>query len=227
MYCPEATSTNRLGEVLLVPRRKSKTPLQCPTESKTQDAGAGYRSLGNNLQEFSELGELDEERLDENDGIVATRINNRAKWHKLCQMKYNNMKLQRVKRKLSEEPGSSAATPPKRTRSNVSCVDSSHYRCFFCYLDLGSEYHQATTLELDQRVRQSAEFLEDTTLLAQLSTGDMVAIEAKYHNRCLVSLYNQVRANMDIVSSNSRLYKYKNFTLNSPSNTDSLDSPQQ
>ncbi len=42
--------------------------------------------------------------------------------------------------------------------------------------------------------RQSAEFLEDTTLLAQLSTGDMVAIEAKYHNRCLVSLYNQVRA---------------------------------
>ncbi len=99
-----------------------------------------------------------------------------------------------MKRKLSEEPGSSAATPPKRTRSNVSCVNSSHYRCFFCHLDLGSEYHQATTLELDQRVRQSAEFLEDTTLLAQLSTGNMVTIEAKYHNRCLVSLYNQVRA---------------------------------
>ena len=65
--------------------------------------------------------------------------------------------------------------------------------CFFCHLDLGTEYHQAATLELDQRVRQAAEFLEDTTLLAQLSAGDMVAIEAKYHNRCLVLLYNRVR----------------------------------
>ncbi len=48
-------------------------PLQCPAESKRQDAGAGYKSLGNKLQEFSELGELDESvdlgRLDEGDGI--------------------------------------------------------------------------------------------------------------------------------------------------------------
>ncbi len=77
---------------------------------------------------MSELGELDESvdlgRLDEGDGIVATLINHRAKWHKLCRMKYNNMKLQRVKRKLSEEPGSSAATPPKRTRSIVSSCNA-------------------------------------------------------------------------------------------------------
>ena len=61
---------------------------------------------------------------------------------------------------------------------------------FFCDLDLGSEYHQAATLERDQHVHQAAEFLEDTTLLAQLSAGDMMAIysssqipqQKKYHN---------------------------------------------
>ena len=30
-------------------------------------------------------------------------------------------------------------------------------------------------------------------LLAKLSSGDKIAIEAKYHARCLVSLYNDVR----------------------------------
>ena len=61
-------------------------------------------------------------------------------------------------------------------------------------LELGLEFHQAATLELDKHVRKAAEFLEDTTLLAQLSAGDMVAREAKYHKKCLTSLYNRVRA---------------------------------
>ena len=174
--------------------------LQCPAVSKRQDAGVGYISLSNNLIEFSELGELgqhvDLRRLDEGEGIIAALTNHQAKWHKSCRIKYNNTKLQRVlKRKHSlEEPGPSTRTPPKRTRSNVPHVDSAPDMCFFCHLDLGSEYHQAATLELDQRVCQAAEFLDNTTLLAQLSAGDMVAIEAKYHNRCLVSLYNRVRA---------------------------------
>ena len=35
--------------------------------------------------------------------------------------------------------------------------------------------------------------LEDTELLAKLSTADMVTLEAKYHTKCLVSLYNRAR----------------------------------
>lgn len=30
-----------------------------------------------------------------------------------------------------------------------------------------------------------------TAILTKLSQGDMIAIEAEYHNQCLVSLYNQ------------------------------------
>ena len=36
--------------------------------------------------------------------------------------------------------------------------------------------------------------LEDTDLLAKLAPGDMVALEAKYHTKCLANLYNRARA---------------------------------
>ena len=36
--------------------------------------------------------------------------------------------------------------------------------------------------------------LKDTDLLAKLAGGDMVAIEAKYHTNCMVSLRNRCRS---------------------------------
>ena len=42
-------------------------------------------------------------------------------------------------------------------------------------------------------MRSCAELLEDTELLAKLSAGDMVALDAKYHTKCLVKLYNRAR----------------------------------
>ena len=44
-----------------------------------------------------------------------------------------------------------------------------------------------------ENVRRCALELEDTALLAKLAAGDMIAIEAKYHNNCLRSLYNKAR----------------------------------
>ena len=35
--------------------------------------------------------------------------------------------------------------------------------------------------------------LEDTEILAKLSAADMVALEAKYHTKCLVNFYNRAR----------------------------------
>ena len=53
--------------------------------------------------------------------------------------------------------------------------------------------HRASTLELDARVRHCALQLQDKPLLAKLSAGDMVAQDAEYHVKCLVSLYNRAR----------------------------------
>ena len=46
---------------------------------------------------------------------------------------------------------------------------------------------------MDDRVRKCAVRLGDKQLLAKLSAGDLVAQEAKYHAKCLVSLYNKAR----------------------------------
>ena len=62
---------------------------------------------------------------------------------------------------------------------------------FFC--DESGDLHEASTLSLDSRVRNCAYILQDSRLLAKLGSHDMIALEAKYHSSCLVSLYNRAR----------------------------------
>ena len=65
---------------------------------------------------------------------------------------------------------------------------------FFCSQKAGSDsLHEVTTLQVDHRVRRSAELTGDSVLLAKLSLCDMVASEAKYHTKCLLALYNHAR----------------------------------
>ena len=50
------------------------------------------------------------------------------------------------------------------------------------------------TYNIDPKVQRCALELEDTNLLAKLAPGDMIALEAKYHLKCLTNLYNRARA---------------------------------
>ena len=43
-------------------------------------------------------------------------------------------------------------------------------------------------MDIDSRVRSVAHELCDVNLLSKLSTGDMVALGAKYHSSCLAAL---------------------------------------
>ena len=66
--------------------------------------------------------------------------------------------------------------------------------CFFCNKLAGTaDLHQAATKDIDKNVRRCATELRDTELLAKLSAGDMVAIDAKYQRNCLRALYNKIR----------------------------------
>ena len=59
--------------------------------------------------------------------------------------------------------------------------------------------HGHERVKVDEKVRDCAVLLNDGKLIAKLSGGDMVAVEAKYHTACLVSLYkaaNIVRRDM-------------------------------
>ena len=46
---------------------------------------------------------------------------------------------------------------------------------------------------MGKKVSEFACELQDTALLAKFTAGDMIAIESKYHNRCLCVLYNRAR----------------------------------
>ena len=78
--------------------------------------------------------------------------------------------------------------------------------CFFCRQPAGHDgLREAATFQLDQWVRTCATLLEDTELLRQLSAGAMVAIEAKYHIKRLVGLYNRARkANLEGLDDNGQ-----------------------
>ena len=54
--------------------------------------------------------------------------------------------------------------------------------------------HSVSTWAVDSRGRSCALIINGETLLAKLSSADMIAMEVKYHTRCLVSLYNKVRS---------------------------------
>ena len=64
--------------------------------------------------------------------------------------------------------------------------------CFFCE-KISNDLHEAATFQIDEHVRKCAAVIGDMKLLSKLSAGDMVAIEARYHTKCLVALYNQAR----------------------------------
>ena len=67
--------------------------------------------------------------------------------------------------------------------------------CFFCDEPAGSVgLHNACTYNIDTKVRKCALKLNDTALLAKLAPGDMIAIEAKYHSKCLIALNRAARS---------------------------------
>ena len=169
--------------------------LICPVDHSY--GGGAYKTLANNLPLFAELGLLPSSitlnRLDNGEGLESTFKTQHAKYHKKCYLKYNEKNLQRAnKRKGNEDP--EPQVPEKFTRRKSS--QSSNVTCIFCNLPAAHKnpLRNASTGDLDTKVRQCAINLQDDNLLAKLSSGDVVAIEMKYHPQCLVNLYNKDRA---------------------------------
>ena len=53
----------------------------------------------------------------------------------------------------------------------------------FFYDNASSTLHQASTFNMDARVRKSAIQLQDRVLLAKLSAGDLISQEVVYHSK--------------------------------------------
>lgn len=187
--------------------------LQCPANSKRTDLGAGYKSLAENLLLFSDLGMVPFpvilDQLNDGSGVENTMLNNKASWHKSCKDKVDTTKYKRAKkRRQQEEEEDTTCHIPVKTRStslaSENRCEETESKCFFCNDVAGTVgLHKASTFDIDRSVRESAIKLNNTDILAKLAGGDMVAIEAKYHVKCLVSLYNQVRKLQTVPDENS------------------------
>lgn len=144
--------------------------------------------------------------LDAGNGIEQTFLDKKESWHKSCRDLFSNTKLERAKkRKLAEISkvekngkdemgiGECISSPVKARRSSVPRFHGESH-CFFCdTVDSQLNLHAASTLEVDQKVRECAFLLNDSKLIAKLSAGDLIAIEVRYHAKCLVGLYNRAR----------------------------------
>lgn len=190
-----ARTTN--WELCVLCQEDTGVVLQCPVNSRRGPIGNGYISLAGHLAKFYELGQMpmniDTARLDDGDGIEATLMRHNARWHKACRLKVNQTKLERLELSLKTE--NVKTCPAVTTRSKHDKVDLTEAVCFLCNEPAGSAtLHRACTQDIDVKVRKCAIELEDADLLAKLAPGDMVALEAKYHTKCLTKLYNRARA---------------------------------
>ena len=173
--------------------------LQCPAKSLRNDNGVGYNTLAENIKRFNEINQLpidiDICRLDEGTGISDTFQQQQAMWHKTCKDKFNNTKLKRAEKR---EHSTNSKLPKKYTRLSGAHSGISPELCFFCELETSDPLRNASTFQLDSRVRSCALALQDERILAKLSAGDLVAIEAKYHPKCLVAFYRKANEQQQV-----------------------------
>ena len=132
------------------------------------------------------------------------------------QKKHDNQKLQRAliedrKRQCTEQDSNPSPVKTRRSSINLSTPSTSDQNdnadddseattpCFICN-EIGEKRfgrHRAETLGITRKVYEAAKTLCDTESLAKLSAGDMIAIDAVYHLRCLNRLYKKAEAIKD------------------------------
>jgi len=81
----------------------------------------------------------------------------------------------------------------QRRSKRLSSISPNDQCCIFCSTSSG-KLHHCSTMGLDCDLRKMAEDLQDTGLMAKLSSGDLIAIEAKYHYNCLSTYKNRHRS---------------------------------
>ena len=170
--------------------------LICPDNVTKQVQGSGYKTLARNILAFHELGKIplniNISRLDDVSGIQETLKSHKASYHKSCYNKLSNLKLQRAQKRKTEEVSEEISPVKMRSVQSVKPKPASTSVCFFCDSS-GGDLHRASTIDIDKKVRWYATELQDTKLLAKQAMGDMHAVDADYHTKCLVGLYYRYR----------------------------------
>lgn len=173
-----------------------KEALKCPLNGhgSPEINKESYRAFIENVESFREANASPVDLQFGNDITIECLCLNKASWHKSCRLKFSASKLkktlERIDLKRSIEVEAEKQPIPKcRKRQSVPVEET---QCVFCNgAEKFNRLHSFETLETDRSVRQMAHELKDFSLLGRISEGDLVAIEAKYHLDCLISLRNR------------------------------------
>ena len=200
------------GMCIICQSEQKSEKVRCPANNNNKlEAFRAYETFSETLVQFQGLDSLPSGSV--LGQFIASGVDaktafqqNAAKWHRSCYIKYNANELSRAqkrKRVIETETDMSLAGDDtlclenKLTRSQANTFDPKSYSCFFFEqpAPLGT-LSSVSTFELDQKIRICVHGVKDTRLLAKLSgaENDLIASEAKYHLKCLVSLYNRQRA---------------------------------
>ncbi|KAE8737192.1 hypothetical protein FOCC_FOCC017347, partial [Frankliniella occidentalis] len=190
---------------------KLEDPGLNPIISRRSTAFMGIATKFKALAEFSYImpSNLRVGKLDNGTGFENTLSTNKAKWHKSCISQFRDVpRFQALLKRLKEEQDkvADADAPPcageagadgpgRQTRSaGVGPVHLKSNVCFLCKsVDSLENLHLCSTKEVHEHISESARKVGDTELLAILATADVIALEAKYHLKCLTKLYNKAR----------------------------------
>ena len=157
--------------------------MRCPADSLQSNGLEVYQNFIQAVEEFREQEALPVNLKGDIRGEDAAGLLflNKAKWHKSCHLKFAYSKLLRVqeqKGRKHEHP-STAYDDQRKSKRKASGIPDEE-ACIFCSKPSG-KLHQCATMGLDNNLQKMATDMEDTRLLARISGGDLVAIEAKYH----------------------------------------------
>lgn len=161
----------------------------------------GYKSMANILSRWqNEVGSVpisvSLERLT-GESVLSTSLQvNNAKWHKACELKINQKNLSRAlerKRKQTDKNNNSA-TAKKRSLGRTTSTQNIFPRCcFLCDETSEDGLRDVTTMNVDTNVKSCARKLQDFALLSKMGQSDLIALEARYHSRCLLSYYRKAK----------------------------------
>ena len=187
-------------------------PLKCPlqTPGSSGDNTDAYTSLLTIVKQLQDIDALPTNIYFGSEDSASDFASHCAAWHKSCHLKYNNSKLAKAKKRSLHNIDEAEKRSSKRQSMDIQ-------NCFFC--EEGYEegdLHQVLTFDADINMRSMITELQDTKLLARIVGGDLIAMEAKYHLKCLVNLRNCYRShtrklNQDPANANDKVTESRVF----------------
>ena len=158
-------------------QKQTEEDLVCPLSNPVASRRHGaYTEITNLVSQFRTIGAAPHPDLELPD--VESMQKNKASWHKTCRQLYRASALDHAKKRHNQ------GLPPARKSSRQASVPVDRNLCLFCGEETNAADHSFQKVELTQQIHDKAVILGEERIVAILSEGDLVAIEAKYHRNC-------------------------------------------